>query len=261
METLQDKLIAANREPLPQLPTTAGRIRYAMGRFDYAQFAKRTGLPESTLRNLTNGRSEPSYGQAKKIADCSEFDKVTEKWIFYGIAETVAPVKEPTLPELLPNADVLPHFDTFSERYEWALKRQGWSLRTAARKIGLYGESTQYSWRTGAVPNDSIRKPMAEKLQVPYEWLFDGVETHSERYARTRNNKYTAGKKKQQESTAQEIPKNTTECHKITANNTKQQETTGTHMQLQGVYSGDVLAAIVGVLKGTYKVELKIDEV
>lgn len=35
----------------------------------------------------------------------------------------------------------------------------------------------------------------------------------------------------------------------------------GTHLHFEGVYSGDVLSALVSVLKGTYRVNLTIDEV
>ena len=38
-------------------------------------------------------------------------------------------------------------------------------------------------------------------------------------------------------------------------------KSTGTHLHFEGVYSGDVLSALVSVLKGTYRVNLTIDEV
>lgn len=43
--------------------------------------------------------------------------------------------------------------------------------------------------------------------------------------------------------------------------NKKEKFSSGTHLHFEGVYSGDVLSALVSVLKGTYRVNLTIDEV
>lgn len=261
----------ADKEPLPTLPTVAGRIRYAMGRFGYDAYSKRTGISPSQLRELCGGKAEPSFWQAKKIADCSEFSKVTEKWIFYGIADAPAPKVEQAEPPKAEPTEELPHFDKFIDRMEWARERKDMTRAQVLEAAGLY-KSAYSNWKQrGDIPQDADRQAVADAVGVPKEWLFAGYGTSNYR-------KSTKERKKERKREKENPPKVTVTVEKagnIVHDSAKdavitelkaeikqlQGQSLPTGISINGVYDAAVLQALVGGLSGKYRVTMRIDEV
>ena len=113
-------------------------------------------------------------------------------------------------------------------------------------------------------PKEKNRKRIADALSVPVDWLCAGLKSDAEmnkecakRYAEA------VMRKKGTEMEKDKVFAETREKHlqDTQAAMATISQGTGTHLRFEGIYSGDTLSALVSVLKGTYRVNLTIDEV
>ena len=80
---------------LPNLPSVAGRVKYAMGTMNLRQFSQRTGISGSYLGQLCNGKAKTlSAYNANRIAGASSMG-VTVGWLL-GLPKTEE--KQPPTP-------------------------------------------------------------------------------------------------------------------------------------------------------------------
>lgn len=104
---------------LPNLPSVAGRVKYAMGTMNLSQFSQRTGISGSYLGQLCSGKAKTlSAYNANRIAGASSMG-VTVGWLL-GLPKTEE--KQPPTP---PPEPELPDLPDFWERLEWAVKNSG----------------------------------------------------------------------------------------------------------------------------------------
>lgn len=86
---------------LPNLPSVAGRVKYAMGTMNLSQFSQRTGISGSYLGQLCSGKAKTlSAYNANRIAGASSMG-VTVGWLL-GLPklEEKQPPAPPPEPEL-----------------------------------------------------------------------------------------------------------------------------------------------------------------
>lgn len=243
---------------LPNLPSVAGRVKYAMGAMNVGQFSQRTGISISYLSQLCNGKAKTlSAFNARRIAGASEMG-VTIGWLL-GIPKPEKTPQEPlTEPEL-------PDLPDFWARLEWAVKLDGRSFARIEAEEKLSKNIISATLTRKNTPTEKNRKALADALNVNADWLCAGLKSDEE-IAREKAIKGQATRKKRADT--QTSAKEKTAAHvkpqllqEAQPSKTTIPQSTGTHLRFEGVYSGDTLAALVSVLKGTYRVSLTIDEV
>lgn len=233
---------------LPNLPSVAGRVKYAIGSMSVSSFSQRCGISASYLAQLCSGKAKTlSAYNGNRIAGASSTG-VTVSWLL-GLSKS----QENPQPTPQPEPE-LPDIPDFLARLEWAIKRS----RMADYDIGpACGHSRAYISnlkRRKGVPKDEARSALAKVLGVPESWLFSGCPTDAERF-KQQIETLKRCKKEKQENLSHEQPPQKPLQEKCSSNPLK------THLRFEGVYSGDTLAALVSVLKGTYQVSLSLDEV
>lgn len=232
---------------LPNLPSVAGRVKYAMGVMNANQFSQRCGISASYLNQLCTGKAKTlSAYNANRIAGASSMN-VTVGWLL-GLQQKAAP--EPSAPPKQ-EAQELPDLPDFWARLEWSIDRAGESLSKIAEKSGMSKSTLSYTLSKKATIKEKSRKPLANALNVPEEWLCAGLKSDAE-FEKEKVDKMNASKKAKKEKMQEKVVQTT---------QSKTIPPFGTHLHFEGVYSGDVLSALVSVLKGTYRVNLTIDEV
>ena len=238
---------------LPNLPSVAGRVRYAMGGMNVGQFSQRTGISISYLSQLCNGKAKTlSAFNARRIAGASEMS-VTIGWLL-GL-----PKPEEKQPPAPPPEPELPVFPDFWAKLEWAVKRDGRSFARIEAENKLSRNIISATLTRKNTPTEKNRKALADALNVNADWLCAGLKSDEE-IAREKAIKGHETRKKMADTqtAAKEKPQILQEAQPT---KTPIPQSTGTHLRFEGVYSGDTLAALVSVLKGTYRVSLTIDEV
>lgn len=243
---------------LPNLPSVAGRVRYAMGGMNAAQFSQRCGISAAYLNQLCRGQAKTlSAYNAKRIAGASEMG-VTIGWLLDVPKPEETPPEPPAAPEL-------PDIPDFWERLKWAAKRDGRSFaRIEAENKLSRGLICSIITRKNT-PTQKNRKALADALNVPVDWLCAGLKSDRE-LAKERGLLSAEAKKKRAETRQSAKEKNAASVRPQILQETQPPkpsipQSTGTHLRFEGVYSGDTLAALLSVLKGTYRVSLTIDEV
>lgn len=243
---------------LPNLPSVAGRVKYAMGAMNVGQFSQRTGISISYLSQLCNGKAKTlSAFNARRIAGASEMS-VTIGWLL-GI-----PKSEEKPQELLTKPE-LPDLPDFWTRLEWVTAHDE-RVQAKIEKDGNLGKSTISKYlTTKTVPTERSRQRLADALNVPVDWLCAGLKSDRE-LAKERGLLSAEGRKRRGETQTSEkektaVPVKPQLLQEVQPTKTPIPQSTGTHLRFEGVYSGDTLAALVSVLKGTYRVSLTIDEV
>lgn len=239
---------------LPNLPSVAGRVKYAMGAMNVGQFSQRTGISISYLSQLCNGKAKTlSAFNAKRIAGASDRG-VTVGWLL-GMGKPVETPPEPKKPDEL----ALPDLPDFWARLKWALKRDGRPMYIIEAENDLRNGMFSETLRLKRTPLEERRKILADSLNVPVDWLCAGLDSNDEIYkkrgAKTSHKKSSTAENK----TNAVVPKQP--LQEAPPPKAPIPQSTGTHLHFEGVYSGDTLAALVSVLKGTYRVSLTIDEV
>lgn len=236
---------------LPNLPSVGGRVKYAMGAMTANQFSQRCGVSATYLNQLCTGKAKTiSAYNANRIAGASSMG-VTVGWLL-GLPPKAT--QEPSAPPKQESQE-LPDLPDFWARLEWAAKCDGRSLKKISVAADLSECMISMYLTRKITPMESKRKRIADALNVPVDWLCAGLKSDWEK--RKENSKKMIAvevqQKKMDEGHLQEP--------QATATNAPIPQSTGTHLHFEGVYSGDVLSALVSVLKGTYRVNLTIDEV
>lgn len=243
---------------LPNLPSVAGRVKYAMGAMNVGQFSQRTGISISYLSQLCNGKAKTlSAFNARRIAGASEMG-VTIGWLLGVPKPEEKPQEPPTEPEQ-------PDLPDFWARLEW-VKAHDERVQAKIEKDGNLGKSTISKYlTTKTVPTERSRQRLADALNVPVDWLCAGLKSDRE-LAKERGLLSAEGRKRRKETQTSEKEKTAASVNpqilqEVQPSKPSIPQSTGTHLRFEGVYSGDTLAALVSVLKGTYRVSLTIDEV
>lgn len=237
---------------LPNLPSVGGRVKYAMGAMTANQFSQRCGISATYLNQLCIGKAKTlSAYNANRIAGASSMN-VTVGWLL-GMQQKAAP--EPHAPTKQESQE-LPDLPDFWTRLEWAAKCDGRSLQKISVAADLSESMISVYLTKKITPMESKRKRIADALNVPVDWLCAWLKSDWEK--RKENSKKRISVEVQQKK---EIDGGHLQEPQATATNAPIPQSTGTHLHFEGVYSGDVLSALVSVLKGTYRVNLTIDEV
>lgn len=283
---------------LPNLPSVAGRVRYAMGTMNLGQFSQRTGISASYLGQLCSGKAKTlSAYNASRIAGASNTG-VTVGWLL-GLPKP----EEKQLPAPPPKPE-LPDIPDFWERLEWAVKNSGKTRNAISYEIGANTDYISYSLRNRSEIRADKADPLAKALGVDKEWLFKKTDSHkrkkrNERIApliesvkdamldegityqemakRIRVNRaslyeWVNGNRTPNAANVKKIKyyienlspeaMDFKKAHDDVQKNEKAQAKSEKIVQrLEGVYTAETLAAIVSVLKGTYKVSLTLEEV
>lgn len=230
---------------LPNLPSVGGRVKYAMGAMNVGEFSQRTGISISYLTQICNGKAKTvSAFNANRIAAASPMG-VTVGWLL-GLPPKAEP--EPSAPPKQESQE-LPDLPDFWARLEWAIDRAGESMCKIAEKSGMSNSALSKTLSEKATIREKSRKPLANALNVPEEWLCAGLKSDAELTKEKVDRMNAAKNKKKMKEKAPQTAQS------------KTMPPFGTHLHFEGVYSGDVLSALVSVLKGTYRVNLTIDEV
>lgn len=245
---------------LPNLPSVAGRVKYAMGTMNLSQFSQRTGISGSYLGQLCSGKAKTlSAYNANRIAGASSMG-VTVGWLI-GLPPKAAP--EPSAPPKQESQE-LPDLPDFWTRLKWAVERDGRSCSRISINAGLSDKMISMYLSQKSAPREENRKRLADALSVPVDWLCAGLKSDIE-MNKERAKRYAESvmRKKEMEMEKDKVFAETREKHLQDTQSAKAtiSQGTGTHLHFEGVYSGDVLSALVSVLKGTYRVNLTIDEV
>lgn len=160
---------------LPNLPSVAGRVKYAMGTMNLSQFSQRTGISGSYLGQLCSGKAKTlSAYNANRIAGASSMG-VTVGWLL-GLPKTEE--KQPPTP---PPEPELPDIPDFWERLEWAVKNSGKTRNAISYEIGANTDYISYSIRNRSEIRNDKADPLAKALGVDKEWLFKGMDLHKEK--------------------------------------------------------------------------------
>ena len=235
---------------LPNLPSVGGRVKYAMGAMTANQFSQRCGISANYLNQLCTGKAKTlSAYNAYRIAGASSMG-VTVGWLL-GLpqkAEQSFPHKQ--------ESQELPDLPDFWARLEWAAQCDGRPLKKISVASGLSESMICMYLSKKITPMEKKRKGIADALNVPVDWLCAGLESDWEKRKGNVKKKIASEaqrKEEMDEGHLQEQQEPTTKA--------PIPQSTGTHLHFEGVYSGDVLSALVSVLKGTYRVNLTIDEV
>lgn len=283
---------------LPNLPSVAGRVKYAMGTMNLSQFSQRTGISGSYLGQLCSGKAKKlSAYNANRIAGASSMG-VTVGWLL-GLPKT-----EEKQPPTQPPEPELPDISDFWERLEWAVKNSGKTRNAISYEIGANTDYISYSLRNRSEIRADKADPLAKALGVDKEWLFKGMDLHKEKKRNERiasliesvkDDMLVEGISYQEMAKRIRVNKaslyywingNTTpnaacvkkikyyienlspaamdfkKAHDDVQKNEKSQAKSEKIVQkVEGVYTAETLAAIVSVLKGTYKVSLTLEEV
>lgn len=292
---------------LPNLPSVAGRVKYAMGAMNVGQFSQRTGISISYLSQLCNGKAKTlSAFNARRIAGASEMG-VTIGWLM-GISkpEEKTQAKEKAT---LPSKPELPDITDFWERLEWAVKNSGKSRNAISYEIGANTDYISYSIRNKSKIRHDMADPLAKALGVDKAWLFRASDVyekkapekkmtngHNDLLMQSVKDEMLAIGMSYTEMAAQigvsysslykwlngdNVPSDdnvkkiqcylenkspsaiaTKDAHEDVQKMQKPVEKREKIVQrFEGVYAAETLAAIVSVLKGTYKVSLTLEEV
>ena len=283
---------------LPNLPSVAGRVKYAMGAMNLNQFSQRTGISGSYLGQLCSGKAKTlSAYNANRIAGASSMG-VTVGWLL-GL-----PKPEEKQPPAPPPEQELPEIPDFWERLEWAVKNSGKTRKAISYEIGANTDYISYSLRNRSEIRADKADPLAKALGVDKEWLFKKTDSHkrkklNERIApliesvkddmldenityqemakrigvnKTSLYEWVSGKKTPRGDNVKKIKyyienlspvaMDYKKAHDDVQKNEKAQAKSEKIVQrVEGVYTAETLAAIVSVLKGTYKVSLTLEEV
>ncbi len=245
---------------LPNLPSVAGRVRYAMGGMNAAQFSQRCGISAAYLNQLCRGQAKTLTAyNAKRIAGASEMG-VTIGWLL-GMPK---PEETPPEPEK-PNTPVLPDLPDFWARLQWTVDHDVRSQMTIEEDGNLGKRMISEYLYHRTVPTERTRQRLADALNVPVDWLCAGLKSDRE-LAKERGLLSAEARKRRAETqpSAKEkayTPVKPQILQEVQPSKPSIPQSTGTHLRFEGVYSGDTLAALVSVLKGTYRVSLTIDEV
>lgn len=283
---------------LPNLPSVAGRVKYAMGAMNLNQFSQRTGISGSYLGQLCSGKAKTlSAYNANRIARASSMG-VTVGWLLE------LPKPEEKQPPAPPPKPELPEIPDFWQRLEWAVKNSGKTRNAISYEIGANTDYISYSLRNRSEIRADKADPLAKTLGVDKEWLFRKTDSHkrkkrNERIAplietvkdemlaenityqemakRIRVNKtslyeWVSGKKTPRAASVKKIKyyienlsSAATDFKKAHADVQKDEKPQAKSekivQRVEGVYTAETLAAIVSVLKGTYKVSLTLEEV
>lgn len=282
---------------LPNLPSVGGRVKYAMGAMTANQFSQRCGVSANYLNQLCTGKAKTlSAYNANRIAGASAMN-VTVGWLL-GLQQNAAP--EPHAPTKQESQE-LPDLPDFWARLEWAVKNSGKTRNAISFEIGANTDYVSYSIRNRSAISSKYVSPLAKALGVSEEWLFKDSGLETSKYQRDYVNsiiekvknemelkslsyekmaeqimcsqssiyKWMHGQGVPKDESVEKIERYFKHCEvpmmeKAKNNDCKQNACNapfGTHLHFEGVYSGDVLSALVSVLKGTYRVNLTIDEV
>ncbi len=283
---------------LPNLPSVAGRVKYAMGAMNLGQFSQRTGISATYLGQLCSGKAKTlSAYNANRIAGASSMG-VTVGWLL-GL-----PKPEEKQPPAPPPKPELPDIPDFWERLEWAVKNSGKTRNAISYEIGANTDYISYSLRNRSEIRADKADPLAKALGVDKEWLFKKTDLHkrkkrNERIApliesvkdamleegityqemakRIQVNKtslyeWVNGNKTPSAASVKKIKyyienlspaaMDFKKAHDDVQNGEKSKAKSEKIVQrFEGVYTAETLAAIVSVLKGTYKVSLTLEEV
>lgn len=245
---------------LPNLPSVGGRVRYAMGAMTANQFSQRCGVSANYLNQLCTGKTKTlSAYNANRIAGASAMN-VTVGWLL-GLQQKEAPEPhDPTKQE----SQELPDLPDFGARLQWAAERDGRSYTKISVNAGLSESMISIYLSQKNTPREKNRKRIADALSVPVDWLCAGLKSDVEMNKECAK-KYAEAvmRKKEMEMEKDKVFAETREktLQDTQAAKATISQGTGTHLHFEGVYSGDVLSALVSVLKGTYRVNLTIDEV
>lgn len=160
---------------LPNLPSVAGRVKYAMGTMNLSQFSQRTGISGSYLGQLCSGKAKTlSAYNANRIAGASSMG-VTAGWLL-GL-----PKLEEKQPPAPPPEPELPDIPDFWERLEWAVKNSGKTRNAISYEIGANTDYISYSLRNRSKIRADKADPLAKALGVDKEWLFKGIDLYKEK--------------------------------------------------------------------------------
>ena len=160
---------------LPNLPSVAGRVKYAMGTMNLSQFSQRTGISGSYLGQLCSGKAKTlSAYNANRIAGASSMG-VTVGWLL-GL-----PKPEEKQPPAPPPEPELPDIPDFWERLEWAVKNSGKTRNAISYEIGANTDYVSYSLRNRRKIRADKVDPLAKALGVDKEWLFKGIDLYKEK--------------------------------------------------------------------------------
>lgn len=160
---------------LPNLPSVAGRVKYAMGTMNLSQFSQRTGISGSYLGQLCSGKEKTlSAYNANRIAGASSMG-VTVGWLL-GLPKTEE--KQPPTP---PPEPELPYISDFWERLEWAVKNSGKTRNAISYEMGANTDYISYSLRNRSEIRADKADPLAKALGVDKEWLFKGIDLYKEK--------------------------------------------------------------------------------
>lgn len=283
---------------LPNLPSVAGRVKYAMGTMNLGQFSQRTGISASYLGQLCSGKAKTlSAYNASRIAGASSMG-VTVGWLL-GL-----PKPEEKQPPAPPPKPELPDIPDLWERLEWAVKNSGKTRNAISYEMGANTDYISYSLRNRSEIRADKADALAKALGVDKEWLFKKTDLHkkkkrNERIApllesvkddmldegityqemakRIRVNRASLYEWVNGNSTpnaanvkkikyyienlspmAMDFKKSHDDVQKSEKAQAKSEKIV---QRLEGVYTAETLAAIVSVLKGTYKVSLTLEEV
>lgn len=245
---------------LPNLPSVAGRVLYAMGGMNAAQFSQRCGISVAYLNQLCRGQAKTLTAyNAKRIVGASETG-VTIGWLL-GMPK---PEEKPPEPEK-PNTPVLPDLPDFRTRLEWVIDHDE-RAQAKIEEDGDLGKNMISKYlTTKTVPTERTRQRLADALNVPVDWLCAGLKSDRE-FAKEKGLLSAEARKRRVETQPSSKEKAYTPVkpqilQEVQPSKPSIPQSTGTHLRFDGVYSGDTLAALVSVLKGTYRVSLTIDEV
>lgn len=160
---------------LPNLPSVAGRVKYAMGTMNLSQFSQRTGISGSYLGQLCSGKAKTlSAYNANRIAGASSMG-VTVGWLL-GLPKT-----EEKQPPTQPPEPELPDISDFWERLEWAVKNSGKTRNAISYEMGANTDYISYSLRNRSEIRADKADQLAKALGVDKEWLFKGIDLYKEK--------------------------------------------------------------------------------
>ena len=282
---------------LPNLPSVAGRVKYAMGAMNLGQFSQRTGISATYLGQLCSGKAKTlSAYNANRIAGASSMG-VTVGWLL-GLPKPEE--KQPPAP--LPKPE-LPDIPDFWERLEWAVKNSGKTRNAISYEIGANTDYISYSLRNRSEIRADKADPLAKALGVDKEWLFKKTDLHKKKrnerietliksvkdemlcenityqemakriqVKKTSLYEWVNGNKTPNAASVKKIKyyienlspaaMDFKKAHDDVQNGEKSKAKSEKIVQrFEGVYTAETLAAIVSVLKGTYKVSLTLEEV
>lgn len=160
---------------LPNLPSVAGRVKYAMGAMTANQFSQRCGISATYLNQICTGKAKTlSAYNANRIAGASSMN-VTVGGLL-GMQQKAAP--EPSAP-IKHESQELPDLPDFWARLEWAVKNSGKTRNAISFEIGANTDYVSYSIRNRSAISSKYVSPLAKALGVSEEWLFkdSGLET------------------------------------------------------------------------------------